>query len=158
MSQMPERPSWDEYFMNIAKVAATRGNCSRRQVAAVIVRDHRVISTGYNGTPRGVRNCFEGGCPRCSSNAPSGTSLSECLCSHAEENAIVQAACYGIAVKGATLYTTYSPCLQCAKMIINAGISEVIYYQHYTIDNVSLALLKEAGVVVRPLNDEQEKA
>ena len=134
MCKMPERPSWDEYFMNIAKVAATRGNCSRRQVAAVIVRDHRVISTGYNGTPRGVRTCCDGGCPRCSSNTPSGTGLSECLCSHAEENSIVQAACYGIAVKGATLYTTYSPCLQCAKMIINAGISEVIYYQHYTID------------------------
>ena len=157
MCPQHERPSWDEYFMNIAKVAATRGNCSRRQVAAVIVRDHRVISTGYNGTPRGVRNCFDGGCPRCSSHAPSGTGLSECLCSHAEENAIVQAACYGIAVKGATLYTTFSPCLQCAKMIINAGISEVIYYQHYTIDDVSLALLREAGVVVRPL-DENEGA
>lgn len=158
MCQMHERPSWDEYFMNIAKVAATRGNCSRRQVAAVIVRDHRVISTGYNGTPRGVRNCCDGGCPRCSSSIPSGTGLSECLCSHAEENAIVQAACYGIAVKGATLYTTYSPCLQCAKMIINAGISEVIYFQHYTIDDVSLALLREAGVVVRPLDDNMEKA
>ena len=158
MCQMHERPSWDEYFMNIAKVAATRGNCSRRQVAAVIVRDHRVISTGYNGTPRGVRNCCDGGCPRCSSNAPSGTALSECLCSHAEENAIVQAACYGIAVKGATLYTTFSPCLQCAKMIINAGIAEVIYFQHYTIDNISLALLREAGVVVRPLDDKLEKA
>ena len=158
MCQMHERPSWDEYFMNIAKVAATRGNCSRRQVAAVIVRDHRVISTGYNGTPRGVRNCCDGGCPRCSSNAPSGTALSECLCSHAEENAIVQAACYGIAVKGATLYTTFSPCLQCAKMIINAGIAEVIYFQHYTIDDISLALLREAGVVVRPLDDELEKA
>ena len=158
MCQMHERPSWDEYFMNIAKVAATRGNCSRRQVAAVIVRDHRVISTGYNGTPRGVRNCCDGGCPRCSSNAPSGTALSECLCSHAEENAIVQAACYGIAVKGATLYTTFSPCLQCAKMIINAGIAEVIYFQHYTIDDISLALLREAGVVVRPLDDKLEKA
>ena len=158
MCQKHERPSWDEYFMNIAKVAATRGNCSRRQVAAVIVRDHRVISTGYNGTPRGVRNCCDGGCPRCSSNTPSGTGLSECLCSHAEENSIVQAACYGIAVKGATLYTTYSPCLQCAKMIINAGISEVIYYQHYTIDDVSLALLREAGVVVRPLDEAAENA
>ena len=84
--------------------------------------------------------------------------MSECLCSHAEENSIVQAACYGIAVKGATLYTTYSPCLQCAKMIINAGISEVIYYQHYTIDDVSLALLREAGVVVRPLDETAENA
>ncbi len=151
-----ERPSWDEYFMNIAKVAATRGNCSRRQVAAVIVRDHRVISTGYNGTPRGVKNCCDGGCHRCNSDVPSGTHLKDCLCSHAEENAIVQAACYGIAVKGATLYTTYSPCLQCAKMIINAGIAEVIYFQHYTIDDVSLALLREAGVTVRGLEDHED--
>ena len=153
MNRMPDRPGWDEYFMNIAKVAAARGNCSRRQVAAVIVRDHRVISTGYNGTPRGVRNCCDGGCPRCSSDAPSGTRLTECLCSHAEENAIVQAACYGIAVKDATLYTTYSPCLQCAKMIINAGISEVIYFRRYTIDGVSLKLLDEAGVRVRALGE-----
>ena len=156
MSHMPERPSWDEYFMNIAKVAASRSNCSRRQVAAVIVRDHRVISTGYNGTPRGVRNCCDGGCPRCSSDAPSGTKLGDCLCSHAEENAIVQAACYGIAVKGATIYTTYSPCLQCAKMIINAGLVEVIYFQRYSIDDVSLALLREAGVTVRPLVDPEK--
>ena len=144
--------------MDIAQVAASRSNCSRRQVAAVIVRDHRVISTGYNGTPRGVKNCCDGGCPRCNSDIPSGTGLAECLCSHAEENAIVQAACYGIPVQGATLYTTFSPCLQCAKMIINAGISEVIYFQHYTIDDVSLALLREAGVVVRPLDDNMENA
>ena len=152
-----KRPSWDKYFMDIAHVAATRSNCSRRQVAAVLVRDKQIISTGYNGTPRGIKNCADGGCPRCNSNVPSGEQLGQCLCSHAEENAIVQAACYGIAVKGATLYTTFSPCLQCAKMIINAGISEVIYYQHYTIDDVSLALLREAGVVVRPL-DENEGA
>lgn len=155
MCQKHERPSWDEYFMNIAKVAATRGNCSRRQVAAVIVRDHRVISTGYNGTPRGVRNCCDGGCPRCSSNAPSGSNLHECLCSHAEENAIVQAAYHGIAVKGATLYTTYSPCLLCAKMIINAGIVEVVYHEHYSIDDVSTRLLHEAGVAVRGIQDEE---
>ena len=152
----PKRPGWDRYFMDIAQVAASRSNCSRRQVAAVIVRDHRVISTGYNGTPRGVRNCCDGGCPRCSSDAPSGTKLGDCLCSHAEENAIVQAACYGIAVKGATIYTTYSPCLQCAKMIINAGLVEVIYFQRYTIDDVSLALLREAGVTVRPLIDPEK--
>lgn len=153
-----KRPGWDQYFMNIAHVAASRGNCSRRQVAAVLVRDCRIISTGYNGTPRGVRNCCDGGCPRCNSDTPSGTNLSECLCCHAEENAIVQAAYHGIAVKGATLYTTYSPCLQCAKMIINAGIREVVYHTRYTIDNVSLALLHEAGVIVRPLEDEPETA
>ncbi len=148
---MEKRPDWDNYFMNIAHVAATRSNCCRRHVAAVIVRDFRIISTGYNGTPRGIKNCNEGGCPRCNSDTPSGHGLDSCICSHAEENAIVQAAYHGISVKGATLYTTFSPCLHCAKIIINAGISEVIYHQHYTIDELSMQLLKEAGVRVRPL-------
>jgi len=150
-----QRPGWDKYFMDIALVAASRSNCSRRHVAAVLVRERRIISTGYNGTPRGVRNCSDGGCPRCNSDTPSGHGLGDCLCCHAEENAIVQAAYHGIAVKGSTLYTTFSPCLTCAKMIINAGIVEVVYYKHYTIDDVSTALLKEAGVVVRPLESEE---
>ncbi|MBQ7396443.1 MAG: dCMP deaminase family protein [Lentisphaeria bacterium] len=154
MSEMKNRPGWDRYFMDIAHVAATRSNCSRRQVAAVLVRDRRIISTGYNGTPRGVKNCCDGGCPRCNSNTPSGSNLHECLCSHAEENAIVQAAYHGIAVKGATLYTTYSPCLLCAKMIINAGIVEVVYHEHYSIDDVSTRLLHEAGVAVRGMQEE----
>ena len=146
-----QRPDWDNYFMEIAQVVARRGNCSRRQVAAVIVKDHRVISTGYNGTPRGITNCFEGGCPRCDSDTPSGSNLTDCLCCHAEENAIVQAAYHGIAVKDAVLYTTFSPCLLCAKMIINSGISEVVYHQRYSIDNVSTQLLKDAGIIIRPL-------
>lgn len=155
MADMKNRPGWDRYFMDIAHVAATRSNCSRRQVAAVLVRDRRIISTGYNGTPRGVKNCCDGGCPRCNSNTPSGSNLHECLCSHAEENAIVQAAYHGIAVKGSTLYTTYSPCLLCAKMIINAGIVEVVYHEHYSIDDVSTRLLHEAGVVVRGMHEEE---
>ena len=148
------RPSWDRYFMDIAHVAASRSNCSRRQVAAVVVRDKQIISTGYNGTPRGIKNCSEGGCPRCNSDVPSGQGLHQCLCSHAEENAIVQAAYNGIMLKGATLYTTFSPCLLCAKMIINAGIVEVVYHDHYTIDDVSTALLKEAGVKIRSVDEE----
>ena len=148
------RPSWDRYFMDIAHVAASRSNCSRRQVAAVVVRDKQIISTGYNGTPRGIKNCSDGGCPRCNSDIPSGEGLGQCLCSHAEENAIVQAAYNGIRLKGATLYTTFSPCLLCAKMIINAGIVEVVYHQHYTIDDVSMGLLKEAGVAVRSVDEE----
>jgi len=150
-----QRPDWDHYFMKIAEVAATRSNCSRRQVAAVIVRDNRIISTGYNGTPRGIKNCFEGGCPRCSSDTPSGEKLGECLCSHGEENAIVQAAYHGIAVKDAILYTTFSPCLLCAKMIINAGIREVVYKERYSIDHTSRELLKEAGVILRSLHSEE---
>ena len=149
-----KRPSWDRYFMDIAHVAASRSNCSRRQVAAVVVRDKQIISTGYNGTPRGIKNCSEGGCPRCNSDVPSGQGLHQCLCSHAEENAIVQAAYNGIMLKGATLYTTFSPCLLCAKMIVNAGIVEVVYHEHYTIDDVSTALLKEAGVKIRAVDEE----
>ena len=146
-----KRPGWDEYFMRIAEVVALRSNCSRRQVAAVIVKDHRIISTGYNGTPRGIKNCHEGGCPRCSSDAPSGTALEECLCCHGEENAIVQAAYHGISVKDSTLYTTFSPCLLCAKMIINAGIREVVYGERYSIDDTSRRILSEAGVKLRPI-------
>ncbi|MEN9360420.1 MAG: hypothetical protein RL095_1955 [Verrucomicrobiota bacterium] len=155
MSETPapsRRPDWDEYFMNIAEVVAQRSNCRRRHVAAVVVQDKRVISTGYNGTPRGVRNCSDGGCPRCAQvDLPSGAALHECLCSHAEENAIVQAAFHGTALRGASLYTTYSPCLLCAKMIINAGIREVIFRSRYSVDTVSSAMLAEAGVILRPV-------
>ncbi len=144
-----DRPSWDEYFMKIAQVAALRGNCVKRKVAAVIVRDKRVVSTGYNGTPRGTRNCYEGGCPRCNSLADSGTRLDECLCSHGEENAITQAAYHGVSVKDATLYTTFAPCLMCTKMIINAGIREVVYNQDYPLNETSFDLFREAGVICR---------
>jgi dCMP deaminase len=143
------RPSWDEYFMNIAKVVAMRSNCMKRKVAAIIVKDRRVISTGYNGTPRGARNCNEGGCPRCNSMAESGTALEECLCCHGEENAITQAAYHGTSLKGATLYTTFSPCLLCTKMIINSGIQEVVYNLEYPLNERAQALLKECGVLLR---------
>ncbi len=146
------RPSWDEYFMDIANVAAKRSNCCRRKVAAVIVKDSRVISTGYNGTPRGIKNCFEGGCPRCNSDIPSGEGLGECICSHGEENAIIQAAYHGIALKDSILYTTFSPCLLCAKLIINSGIKEVIYQERYSMDEVSSNLLKTAGVILRAID------
>jgi len=144
-----ERPSWDEYFMSIARVVASRSNCVKRKVAAVITRDRRIISTGYNGTPRGVPNCNEGGCPRCNAFAEGGTRLDECLCSHGEENAITQAAYHGVTVRSGTLYTTFSPCLTCTKMIINAGLTEVVYNVDYPLGGVSLDLLREAGVKVR---------
>jgi len=148
-SSLPERPDWDTYFMDIAHVVSSRGNCLRRRVAAVVVRDRRIISTGYNGTPRGVRNCCDGGCPRCASDAPSGERLGECICSHAEENAITQAAYHGIAVRGATLYCTLSPCLMCSKMIVNAGILEVVYEEEYLFSEQTRTLLTEAGVRCR---------
>lgn len=143
------RPDWDTYFMEIAKVVALRANCLRRKVAAIVVSDHRIVCTGYNGTPRGVKNCCDGGCVRCASDAPSGAGLSECVCSHAEENAITQAAYHGIRLKGATIYVTISPCLTCAKMIINAGIVEVIYGGDYVFTDQTRALLSEAGVKCR---------
>jgi dCMP deaminase len=144
-----KRPDWDEYFMKMAQVAALRSNCVKRKVAAVIVRDKRVISTGYNGTPRGTRNCFEGGCPRCNNLADSGTRLEECLCSHGEENAITQAAYHGVSVKSAVLYSTFAPCLTCTKMIINSGIVEVVYNQDYPLNETSFTLFREAGVQCR---------
>lgn len=146
-----DRPSWDNYFMSVARVVSSRSNCVKRKVAAVVTLDKRIVSTGYNGTPRGVRNCNEGGCPRCNSFGPAGEGLEECLCSHGEENAITQAAYHGVSLKGAVLYTTLCPCLLCTKMIINAGIHEVVYNAHYPLGEVSLGLLLEAGVRVRQL-------
>jgi len=143
------RPSWDEYFMRIAMEVSQRGNCMKRKVAAIIVKDKRIISTGYNGTPRGIRNCDEGGCARCNSYGASGVALSECTCSHGEENAIVQAAYHGVSIKGGTMYVTMSPCLICAKMIINAGIVEVVYNADFPLAETSKNLLKEAKVKLR---------
>lgn len=144
-----ERPSWDDYFMSIARTVASRSNCVKRKVAAVVVKDRRIISTGYNGTPRGTKNCNEGGCPRCNQLSLGGTRLDECFCSHGEENAITQAAYHGVSLRGASLYTTFSPCLQCTKLIINAGLVEVVYNTDYPLGDASLALLREAGIKVR---------
>ncbi len=147
-----KRPSWDRYFMHIARHVASRGNCLKRKVAALIVKDGRIISTGYNGTPRNTKNCFEGGCPRCNAVGPSGQGLGDCYCSHGEENAIVQAAYHGISIKGSTLYTTFCPCLLCTKMIINAGVIEVVYNQDYPLAGPAQKLLIEAGIKIRKIN------
>ncbi|MCE9625081.1 MAG: dCMP deaminase family protein [Deltaproteobacteria bacterium] len=149
LSSDAPRPSWDVYFMGIASMVALRSNCLKRKVAAIIARDRRIISTGYNGTPRGVKNCNEGGCPRCNSFGQSGVGLEECYCSHAEENSITQAAYHGVSIKGGTLYTTFSPCLICTKMIINSGIVEVVYNSDYPLGEQAIAILKEAGIQVR---------
>ncbi len=144
-----QRPDWDEYFMNIAQMVALRSNCIKRKVAAIIVKDKRIISTGYNGTPRGLANCNEGGCPRCNSLGASGQGLEDCYCSHAEENSIVQAAYHGVIIKGSSIYTTFSPCLMCTKMIINSGLEEVVYSNQYAMGETPLQLLAEAGVKIR---------
>jgi len=146
------RPSWDQYFMRIAKVVASRANCMKRKVAAIIVKDGRIISTGYNGTPRGTTNCNEGGCPRCNAFNPSGQGLTECYCSHAEENAIVQSSYHGIGIKESTLYSTFSPCLLCTKMIINSGIGEVVFNEAYPLGGEAIRLLKQAGIRTRKIS------
>jgi len=145
------RPSWDEYFMKIARVVATRSNCAKRNVAAVVVKDSRIVSTGYNGTPRGTTNCSAGGCPRCLSLTPSGEDLGDCVCSHAEENAITQAAYHGVSLKDATIYTTFMPCVMCTKMIINAGIREVVFQAAYPLPDSARDLFRQAGVLTRQL-------
>jgi dCMP deaminase len=147
------RPSWDEYFMMMAVVAATRSNCIKRRVGAVIVHNKQILSTGYNGTPKGITNCSEGGCPRCAGVADSGSNLGECLCVHAEENAIVQAAAHGVAIRNGTLYCTLCPCSYCAKSIINSGIVEVVYSGVYAMDIVTEKLFREAGIHFRKMDD-----
>lgn len=150
-----QRPTWDQYFMNIAHEAAKRANCIRRQVGALIVRDRIIISTGYNGTPMGVKNCFDGGCLRCQSDAPPGEGYDTCICVHAEENAIVFAARYGASTNGAMLYSTLRPCLGCIKLCIQAGIKEIVYDQDFRyepeLEEVYAALVLEAGLKMRQL-------
>ncbi|MBO7722004.1 MAG: dCMP deaminase family protein [Kiritimatiellae bacterium] len=143
------RPGWDEYFMRLAGVVASRSNCLRRHVGAVVVRDRHILATGYNGTPYGVSNCFAGGCPRCAGVTGSGERLEECLCVHAEQNAICQAALHGHAINGSTIYITFSPCLTCAKLIINSGVKEVVYAGEYAFLGTVKDVFGQAGVVHR---------
>jgi len=141
------RQSWDEYFMGIVELVKERSTCMRRQVGAVVVKDKRILSTGYNGAPMNCPHCEETGCLRIQMNIPSGTRHELCRAVHAEQNAIVQAAYHGISLKGATLYVTDSPCVICAKLAINAGIEVIVYKGEYP-DELSKQLLSEAGVKV----------
>lgn len=147
-----KRLSWDEYFLELAQVVKKRSNCLRRQYGTLIVRDFRIISTGYNGTPHGTKNCDEGGCDRCSRREKGEIQTHEyqesCICVHAEQNAIVQAAYLGTSTKGAIMYSTISPCSSCAKLIINAGINKYVYQEKHH-DKAGLELLKKAGIEVK---------
>ena len=143
-----KRPSWDEYFMTLANQVATRTTCVRRGVGCVLTRDKRILATGYNGAPTGLRHCFEVGCLRQQLNVPSGQKHELCRALHAEQNALIQAARYGINVEGATLYVNTQPCVLCAKMIINAGIVEVVYQNPYP-DELALSMLEESGMRIR---------
>ena len=140
------RASWDQYFMEIAEIVKTRSTCLRRQVGAVIVKDKRIITTGYNGAPSGTHHCTDvGTCQRIELNVPSGERHELCRALHAEQNAIIQAANIGVSTEGATLYVTLQPCVICAKMSINAGIKKIVYKGAYP-DPLSLDMLSEAGV------------
>jgi len=145
------RPSWETYFMDIAMLVAKRSTCTRRSVGAVIVKDKRILSTGYNGAPSGVRHCIDTGCLREKLNIASGERHELCRGIHAEQNAIIQAAYHGVSIKEAVLFCTNLPCSICAKMIINAGII-TIYYQNGYADQMSSDMMKEAGVDVLKLD------
>jgi dCMP deaminase len=133
------RPGWDEYFMEVARTVATRATCPRASVGAVVVRDHRILTTGYNGAPRHVAHCTEVGCLMQNGHCVRTT--------HAEANAIVQGALHGVGLAGATIYCTHQPCLSCSKLLISAGILRIVYEQAYP-DEQSLGLLAEAGVAL----------
>src|SRR5215475_15765483 len=152
------RPDWDEYFMLYAEIAKLRSNCMTRHVGAVIVKENRQIATGYNGTPSGIKNCFEGGCLRCEERIQgkirSGESLDRCLCTHAEANAIMQCALFGNAgsTKGSTLYSTLTPCIECSKMAISIGIIKIVALADY--QEYEAGLLDEANIKIVKLNSE----
>jgi dCMP deaminase len=148
MEPSANRPTWEEYFMDITRLVAKRATCLRRQVGAVLVLDKRLLATGYNGAPSGLVHCLEVGCLREKNQIPSGERHELCRGLHAEQNAIIQAAFHGIRIQGATLYCTNLPCVICTKMIINAGIKEIIYESGYA-DDLSREMLLEARIPVR---------
>ena len=145
---MSDRPSWDEYFMEMAQLTAKRSTCMRRSVGAIIVKDRHIVATGYNGAPRGIKHCAErGGCMREKLGVPSGERHELCMALHAEQNAIIQAATLGVSIEDATIYVTHQPCVICAKMIINAGIKRIVVKEGYP-DKLAVDILDEAGLKV----------
>jgi dCMP deaminase len=151
------RPSWDEYFLRIAEEVSNRSTCLRRHVGAVLVKERRILATGYNGAPSGIRHCAEAGCTRELLAIPSGERHELCRGLHAEQNALLQAAYHGVAVGGAVVYSTHQPCVVCAKMLINAGVREINYMTGYP-DPLAEELLAEAAVLLRclaPVSSEQ---
>ena len=156
MSAEKERPAWQTYFMDIAELVAKRSTCLRRAVGAVIVKDKRILSTGYNGAPAGIKHCIETGCLREELNVKAGERHELCRGIHAEQNAIIQAAFHGVSIKGGTLFCINLPCSICSKMIINAGIEKVYYKSGYA-DSLSREMLKEAGVeLIKSENSNRE--
>ena len=151
-----KRPKLDEYFMKMAHLAATRSTCLRRKVGAVIVKDKRVLSTGYNGAPKGITHCEEVGCLRENLDVPTGERHELCRGVHAEQNAIIQAAVFGTSIKKGRIYTTNHPCVVCAKLLINASIKEIIYDDDY-IDELAKDVLSQSDVKVRRFSLNEER-
>jgi dCMP deaminase len=145
---MRKRPAWDEYFLGLAELVSKRATCLRRSVGAVLVKDKRILATGYNGAPSGIIHCETAGCIREKLKIPSGERHELCRGLHAEQNVILQAALYGVGTKDSTLYLTNHPCIICAKMIINAGISQIVFSGDYP-DKMAREFLKEAGIRLR---------
>lgn len=141
------RPTWDQYFIDITHLVATRSTCLRRQVGALLVKDKNILATGYNGTPSGIRHCEETGCLREQMKVPSGERHELCRGLHAEQNAIIQAARHGVNIDGSTLYCTTMPCIICTKMLINAGIKRIVYEQGYA-DELAAGMVSESGIEV----------
>lgn len=139
------RPSWDQYFIDITHLVATRSTCMRRQVGALLVKNRNILATGYNGTPSGIRHCEETGCLRERLKVPSGERHELCRGLHAEQNAIIQAARHGVNIDGSTLYCTTMPCIICTKMLINAGISRIVYEGGYS-DDLAQEMVQESGI------------
>lgn len=144
---MQERPSWNEYFMKIADDVSTRSTCTRRKVGAVIVKDKRILATGYNGAPAGISHCTPETCIRTQFNVPSGERHELCRGLHAEQNAIIQAALHGVSINNAVIYITNQPCSICTKMLINSGIKKFIYKEPYN-DSLAVEMVKEAKIEV----------
>ncbi len=140
-----KRPSWDEYFMGLAEAAGTRSTCLRHKLGGVMVKNRRVIATGYNGAPRGMKHCLDVGCLRDKKKIPSGTHHEICMAIHAEQNLVIQAALHGASTEDSDVFLTHGPCAVCAKILINAGVKRIVYKNHYP-DSFAKKLLKKAKV------------
>jgi dCMP deaminase len=147
---MGERPSYDDYFMEMAHVVSKRSTCIRRKVGAILVKDKHILSTGYNGAPKGLKHCGEVGCLRKKKKVPSGERHELCRGLHAEQNSIIQAAVFGVSIKGSTLYCTNTPCVVCVKMIINAGVEEIVFAGDYP-DELAKTMLDESRIKIRKI-------
>lgn len=150
------RPSWDEYFMDIARLVSKRSTCLRRKVGAIVVRDKRILATGYNGAPSGVDHCLDIGCLREEMGIPSGQRHELCRGLHAEQNVIIQAAYHGVSIKGATLFCTNLPCSICSKMIINAGICDIKYLEGYA-DPLAEGMMKASGLKLTRIGEAENE-